>query len=244
MPKVPALIAVLVLATSCGGDEPSSTTTASAPGAIDIAPTTTRADTDELDLVILSDSLALGGWPQQWADLAERDLGVDVVLHDLSVRGKADYDAILAESDVRSTVGDAEIVFISPDPDYLREACPPGTASPDCVTEFAAEYRTRWTGWLEDIAALSGEAVLRSAEAWVWLAPSGNRDGLIEFMGEMADATMDHDGRVADLNRALTGEGLDEEPPAGSIDATGHLVGPGADAMAQLLHELGYDSSG
>lgn len=234
MLKVSTCCVLVVLASACGGG------TAEGPDTSEAGPSSELPQSATIDLVILSDSLSLGEWPHGWAELMERDLGSGVELHDLSVAGKADYDVLLERVDVRDAVRDAEVVFISPDPDYLRDACPPGTSSPDCVTEFTAEYRARWSDWLDDIAALSEGAVVRSADAWIWLAPTGNRDGLSRFMAAMASETVAHGGLVADINRALTGEALDQDPPPDSIDSTGHLTGSGAETMAELLHELGY----
>lgn len=234
MLRPPMLVAMLILAGSCSTSEP---------GATDTQPSTSvAAPQDAVDVVVLSDSLAQGGWPETWTELIQVDLDVDVDLHDLSVSGKADYEAMLGRSDVRQVLREAEVVFISPDPDYLRDACPPGTSDQDCVTEFTTQYRDQWAGWLDDIDGLTDGAVVRSAEAWAWLAPSGARSGLSEFMGRIATETLAHGGLVADLNRALTGDDLREDPPPDAIDPTGHLTGPGADTMAELLHELGYDA--
>lgn len=235
-----AAMAVALVAGGCAGSGSSPDAVATSPGQQSTAPGTQ----DALDLVVLSDSLAYGGWPQSWADLMHDDLGVVVTVHDLSVSGKADYGAVLEQSAVRDVLRTADVVFISPDPDYLQEACPPGQPDPDCVTTFSAEYRARWAGWLDDIESLSGGALLRSAEAWVWLAPSDRRAGLVEFMQEMAAETIGHGGLVADLNSAVTGPDHTADPPDGWIDGTGHLTGPGADAMAELLHDLGYQAQG
>ncbi len=244
--RVPVATMVLALvASGCAGSGSSSSDSApGTPAASDGQESSIPSAADALDLVVLSDSLARGGWPQSWADLMHDDLGVVVTLHDLSVSGKADYDAVLQQSAVRDALRAADVVFISPDPDYLQEACPPGQPDPDCVTTFSADYRARWAGWLDDIESLSGGALLRSAEAWVWLAPSDRRAGLVEFMHAMAVETVGHGGLVADLNSAVTGPDHTADPPSGWIDATGHLTGPGADAMAELLHDLGYQAQG
>lgn len=243
MRTMPILVAALVLVGSCTGSESSSGPTPSSEAATARQPSTSAsAGEDGLDLVILSDSLSRGGWPDTWAGLMQADLGVDVDLHDLSVDGKVDYDSLLQRSDVRLALQDAEVVFISPDPDYLRDACPTGT-SPECVTEFSAEYRSQWAGWLDDISELTDGAMLRSAQAWVWLAPDGRRAGLVEFMDQMATETRAHGGLVADINTVLTGSDHSEDPPPESIDATGHLTELGADLMAETLHGLGYDTA-
>jgi hypothetical protein len=242
MRTLPVMIATLFLVGSCASNESSSSvTSASESATAQSQPSTTEGPAEDVfDVVILSDSLSLGGWPQTWAGLIEDELGVPVEVHDLSVMGKADYDVVLQQSNVRQTLQGAEIVFIAPDPDYLRDACPPGTSDPDCVAEFSVEYRTHWAGWLDDIGTLTNGAILRSAEAWVWLAPSDRRSGLIEFMDQMASETIEHGGLIADINTALTGADHTMDPPPGSIDSGGHLFGPGADKMAELLDRLGY----
>ena len=235
---VAALAAVVLVSSACGGDSDDraeGTTVSTEPGVI-------ASPDDALDAVILADSLAQGGWPQRWAELVEADLDVEVVVHDHSVTGRADYDVLLQRSEVREALRDAEVVFISPDPDYLRDACPPGT-SLDCVTEFSGQYREQWSVWLDQIGELATDAVLRSAKSWTWLAPIDRRAGLVEFMDQMAEETLAHGGLVADMNQALTGADYSDEPPPDWIDTAGHLTGPGADKMAELLHELGYEAA-
>lgn len=235
---VAALAAIALVSGACGSDsddQAEETTVDTEAGVI-------ASPDDALDVVILADSLAQGGWPQRWADFIEADLDAEVVLHDLSVNGRVDYDVLLQRSEVREALQDAEVVFISPDPDYLRDACPPGT-SLDCVTEFSGQYREQWSVWLDQIGQLSNDAVLRSAKSWTWLAPIDRRAGLVEFMDQMAEETLAHGGLVADMNRALTGADYSDEPPPDWVDTTGHLTGPGADKMAELLHELGYEAA-
>ena len=235
---VAALAAIALVSGACGSD--SDNEAAETPVGTE-AVVITSPD-DALDVVILADSIAQGGWPQRWAELIEADLDVEVVLHDHSVNGRADYDVLLQRSEVREALRDAEVVFISPDPDYLRDACPPGT-SLDCVTEFSGQYREQWSVWLDQIGELATDAVLRSAKSWTWLAPIDRRAGLVEFMDQMAEETLEHGGLLADMNQALTGADYSDEPPPDWIDTTGHLTGPGADKMAELLHELGYGAA-
>ena len=127
---VAALAATALVSGACGSDSDDE----AAESTVGTEAVVTASPDGALDVIILADSLAQGGWPQRWAELIETDLDADVVVHDHSVNGRADYDVVLRGAEVREALQDAEVVFISPDPDYLRDACPPGT-SLDCVTE-------------------------------------------------------------------------------------------------------------
>ena len=227
MRPVLALLAAVVLATSCGNGESEGT-----------------ASPEVYDVVLLGDTLAQRDWVPVWADLIETDLGVGVRLEQLAVGNPIDYDKVLADQDVREALAGAELVFISPEPDYLVEACPPGTSDAGCVEQFVADYRASWSQWLDEIQDLSNDAPIRSAKAWAWVVPPEARPAILFFMDEMGAETIEHGGLVADLNAAFTGEDYQGDPPADWVDDFGHPLGPANEVVARLIQDLGDGTDG
>jgi hypothetical protein len=192
-------------------------------------------------LVIVSDSFALGEWPQLWADLIEEDLGVEVDLRNHYRDGFVDYDEVIEEPDVRADLEDAEIILIPPEADHLRSAfCRLGDA--ECARRATEEYVASWDALLGEIRELNPDALLRSAITWAWIAPEAGRDGLRVFMEAAAEVTRRHGGVVADIDPLLTGDDHTRPPPPGWTDSMGHFTGPGASAVAEAFHSLGYEA--
>jgi hypothetical protein len=191
-------------------------------------------------VVIVSDSFALGEWPQLWADLIERDLGVKVDVRNHYRDGFVLYDQVIAEPEVRADLETADIILIPPEADYLRAAfC--GLGDAECLDQATEEYVTDWDALLDQLREINPEARLRSAITWAWIAPLERRNGLRTFMEAAAEVTRRHGGIVADIDPLLTGEDRTQQPPAGWTDSMGHFTGPGASAVAEAFHALGYD---
>lgn len=191
-------------------------------------------------IVIVSDSFALGSWPERWAALIEEDLGVDVDLRNHQRSGFVDYEAVIDEPEVRADLAEADIVLIPPEADHLRRACGPD-AGMACVEPAAAEYAAAWGALLDEVREINPDARLRSAIAWAWVAPPGRRDGLRVFMEAAAEVTRQHGGVVVDVDPIMTGPNRDEEPPEGWTDEYGHFMRGGAQAVAEAFHAVGYD---
>lgn len=197
----------------------------------------------EYDVVLLGDTIAQRDWVPVWRDLVADELRVDARFHQLSEGGKIDYDEMLADPDVREALQGAELIFISPEADYLLDECPLGSAA-GCVDAFTSDYRASWSRWLDDIEELSDSAPIRSVKTWAWVVPVGRgRDVLVSFMDEIAAETVEHGGLVADLNATFTGVDHQGEPPAEWIDEEGHPLGPANAIVAQLVDDLGYAST-
>jgi hypothetical protein len=191
-------------------------------------------------IVIVSDSFALGEWPQLWADLIEEDLGIDVDLRNHYRDGFVDYDQVIEEPEVRADLEAAEIILVPPEADHLRNAfC--GLGDAECLEQATEEYVTAWDALLDEIREINPEARLRSAITWAWIAPPERRNGLRIFMEAAAEVTRQHGGIVADIDPLLTGDDRTQQPPTGWTDSMGHFTGPGASAVAEAFHALGYD---
>ncbi len=189
-------------------------------------------------LVIVSDSFALGEWPELWAGRIEEDLGVDVDLRNHYRDGFVDYDQVIAEPDVRADLADADIILIPPEADHLRAAY---CGDMECVRQATEEHMASWDALLDEIRKINPDAMLRSAITWAWIAPEEQRDGLRFFMEAAAEITRGHGGLVADIDPILTGDDRMGSAPPGWTDSMGHFTGPGASAVAEAFHSLGYD---
>jgi len=191
-------------------------------------------------IVIVSDSFALGEWPQLWADLIEQDVGIDVDLRNHYRDGFVDYDQVIAEPEVRADLESADIILIPPEADHLRAAfCDLGDTV--CLQQATEEYVVKWDALLDEVREINPDARLRSAITWAWIAPPERRGGLRSFMEAAAEVTRQHGGVVADVDPLLTGDDHTQQPPTGWTDSMGHFTGPGASAVAEAFHALGYD---
>ena len=205
-----------------------------------MATTTTTEGPADWQIAIVSDSLANAWWPVEWADLIERDLGLtaEVLYH--PYYGRVDYRAVLEDPEVRADLSEAELIFIPPEADYLREACEIGDVP--CRDQAIEAYRVEWDEVLDEIRSINPTALLRSAKAWVWMAPVGNREGILAFMESAAEVTEEHGGLLVDLNTLFAGPELDGTSPNTWLDITGHPSVAGSTAIAETLHALGYDA--
>ncbi len=260
---VPWIAAVLLLA-ACGNTEglgsdtatPESTTTE--PTIVDDASVSEEVSTTveqvesvepaDWQVMILADSLAVGGWAELWGDLITRDRGVSVDVLNYWRGGYIDYAVILQQDIIRTEIGRSEVIFIHPEADVIRTGCEPGDAP--CAQKMTDSYADEWNGFLDEIQALNPEAIIRSAKAWEWLVPPegiegltapDGRDGLLAFMDAMAAVTEAHGGKVVDLNAVFGVLDPDLRIPDDWIGADGHFNATGAAVVAEALHKLGYD---
>lgn len=255
---VPILILSLALAACGGGSEDTvrpaaqSTTTAAATPTTDNPATTVSATTTssippapEWRVVIVSDSLSMATWPDYWGELIEQDLTVPVEVKNHAYGGSVDYFEIIEDPEVKADLAAADVIFIPPEADYLRTACPVAAieaGNTECRDQAVEDYRVEWGTLLDNIRVINPDAQLRSAKAWVWMAPPQGRDGLVAFMDAAAEVTEAHGGLVLDLNATLTGSDYSDSPPVGWVDLTGHFTGTGSKAVAAALHDLGYEA--
>jgi hypothetical protein len=191
-------------------------------------------------IVIVSDSFALGSWPERWEALIEEDLGIEVDLRNHWRSGFVDYAAVIEEPGVRADLAGADVVLIPPEADHLRRACRPG-AGMECVEEAIDEYEVAWDALLDEVREINPDVRLRSAIAWAWIAPEGTGAGLRAFMEAAAEVTREHGGLVVDVDPIMTGPNRDERPPEGWTDEYGHFMREGARAVAEAFHAAGYD---
>jgi hypothetical protein len=255
---VPWIAAVLLLA-ACGNTDGLGSDTATPESTIvaessvaDVVSTTVdqneSAEPADWQVMILSDSLAVGGWADLWGDLITRDRGVSVDVLNYWRPGYADYAVMLQQNLIRTEIAKPAVIFIHPEADVIRTGCELGDIA--CVQETTDAYADEWDGFLDEIQALNPEVIIRSAKAWEWLVPPegvegltgpNGREGLLAFMDAMAAVTEAHGGKVVDLNAVIGALDPDLRIPDDWIGADGHFNATGAVVVAEALHELGYD---
>jgi len=249
---VTAIVLVCAMA-ACSTDESDATgapsdVTTSAPSTTTTVATRTDQPAD-WQVMILADSLGIGGWAEMWTRLIEQDRGTTAEGLNYWRNGVVDYATMLQQNIVREDIARSEIVFIHPEADAIRLACEPGDTQ--CAADATDTYAAAWDGFLTDIQSLNPDVILRSAKAWEWLVPPegiegltppNSAKGLLAFMDTMAAITEAHGGRVVDLNAVFRALDPELRIPNEWIDGSGHFTPAGAEVVADAINDLGYDT--
>jgi hypothetical protein len=239
----------------------------------DATPTSEAAAEDAtepapLRLVVVGDSFAgWSEWPAMYADHISETLAVDVVV-DTSVTGTGvPRLGHLKENDAaRQAVGAADVLVVQPQAGFaarpmfdelLTGEC--GSRHEDCFAPHVAAYGEYVGEYFDLLLELAKEGTLvRIVSAATW-APDGFystqiRDdpdlrpiligGVVALMGEAQDAATARGFPFVDVNAAFNGPDYLDVAPDEYLRSDGlHLAEPGSRVVADLLHEVGYDSS-
>ncbi len=266
------VIGLGLVAAACGtGDvgadtpEPTESTVAATTMA-----STTGVDTIEepWDLFVLGDSFtAKSGWPEQLAELASKEVGVD-----LAVSGKACFGGctslreIQASEILRSQIEEAEIVVLQPQPgrvvlpmwdSYFSDECG-GTDGRECMRRALTEFREYVEDLFDEVIALSEPGtIIRATQTGTWGVDAFHPDlrdtdpetfeellgFLVAFGKHIAEAAAERCIPVLDVNALLTGSDYHERiNPEYSNDGK-HPSQEGSRVIAESLHDLGYLST-
>jgi hypothetical protein len=254
MKRTITLVVITLLMSAMAACSSEGSDTTGAPSDVTTSAPTTTTVTDQPDapadwqVMILADSLGIGGWAEMWAQLIAEDQGTTAEVLNYWRNGVADYATMLQQNIVREDITRSEIVFIHPEADAIRLACEPGDTQ--CVADATDAYATAWDGFLTDIQSLNPDVILRSAKAYEWLVPPegiegltppNSAEGLLAFMDTMAAITEAHGGMVVDLNAVFRALDPELRIPNEWIDGSGHFTPAGAMVVADSLNQLGYE---
>ncbi len=201
----------------------------------------------------------------RYAAHLERDLGVKVKMHDWA-RGELGSRRLLenlrTDPELRRDIGEAEVVifnigptaFLNPANTYSfgsPGACG-GTDNQDCLREALKEYKADTDAIIAEIVSLRSpsEALIRTMDSHEFMAQDWKAAGAFDVINTYKQDANEHVIQVANehyipvarVYAAFRGPNGDEDPvDKGYVYDGLHPTEEGADLVAELFRELGYE---
>ena len=201
----------------------------------------------------------------RYAEYLERDLGVKVRIHDWA-RGELGssrlLEALRTDPELRRDIGEAEVVIFDIMPTPLQNpantyafgspsACG-GTDNQDCLRAGLEDYKADTDAIIAEIVSLRSpsEALIRTMETHEFMARDWKEAGALDVINSYKQAAnahviqvaSEHHIPVARVYAAFRGPNGDEDPvDKGYAYDQLHPTEEGADLMAELFRELGYE---
>lgn len=214
----------------------------------------------------MGDCLMFRLMPRYAAHL-ERDLGVKVKIHDWA-RGELGSSHLLedlrTDPELRRDIGEAEVVIFNMGPTALANpantysfgspgACG-GTDNQDCLREALKVYKADTDAIIAEIVSLRSpsEALIRTMDIHEFMAMDWKAAGSFDVINtykqdaneHLIQVASEHHIPVARVYAAFRGPNGDEDPmDKGYVYDGLHPTEEGADLMAELFRELGYEYS-
>jgi hypothetical protein len=219
---------------------------------------------EEWDLVVMGDCQVFRLMPR-YAEHLARDLGVEIEVHDWA-RGELGSSRLLEDlrtnPELRRDIGEAEVVIFDMMPTALQNpanrysfgspgACG-GTDNQDCLREALQEYKADTDAIIAEIVSLRSpsEALLRTMDIHEFMAQDWEAAGSFDVVNSYKQAANEHIIQVAGEHHipvarvyaAFRGPDGDEDPvDKGYVYDGLHPTEEGADLLAELFRELGYE---
>ena len=219
----------------------------------------------EWDYVVMGDSLTFRLMPRYAAHL-ERDLGIKVIPHDWARGGHGSsylLEDLRTDPELRRDIGEAEVVifdigfavFETPANTYSfgsPGACG-GTDNQDCLREALKVYKADTDAIIAEIVSLRSpsDALIRTMDTYQFEVREFKAAGAFEVINtywqdaneHVIQVASEHHIPVARVYAAFMGPNGDEDPrDKGYVVHDGvHPTEEGADLMAELFRELGYE---
>ncbi len=218
----------------------------------------------EWDLVVMGDCLMFRLTPRYAAHL-ERDLGVKINIHDwarIEVGSSQLLEDLRTDPELRRDMGEAEVVifiigltaFTNPANTYAHGspgACG-GTDNQDCLREALKVYKADTDAIIAEIVSLRSpsEALIRMMDSHEFMIKDWKAVGVFDVINtykqeaneHIIQVASEHHIPVARVYAAFRGPNGDEDPmDKGYVYDYLHPTEEGADLMAELFRELGYE---
>jgi len=221
----------------------------------------------EWDLVVMGECLMFRLMPRYAAHL-ERDLGVKVKIHDwarIELGSSYLLEDLRTDPELRRDIGEAEVVIFDIVPTVFANpantysfgspgACG-GTDNQDCLREALKVYKADTDAIIAEIVSLRSpsEALIRTMDTHGFMVKEVKEwkaAGAFEVMNtyiqdaneHVIQVASEHHIPVARVYAAFMGPNGDEDPmDKGYVYDGLHPTEEGADLMAELFRELGYE---
>ncbi len=218
----------------------------------------------EWDYVVMGDSLMFGLMPRYAAHL-ERDLGIKVIQHDRTLGGDHSsglLNRLRTVPELRREIREAEVVIfdipiaVFEIPAYTYAFGSPGdcggTDNQDCLREALKVYKADTDAIIAEIVSLRSpsDALIRTMDTHQPMVEEWKAAGAFEVMNtywqdaneHVIQVAGEHHIPVARVYAAFMGPNGDEDPrDKGYVYDGIHPTEEGADLMAELFRELGYE---
>lgn len=260
----PVLVVIVFVVAACSAPaEPSR-----APGAASPSETAAASGDDGgWDYVALGTSFTgHASWPEMYVAHIEKDLGVDVRLHDETVGGDRADDAlerIRTDEPLRALLEQADVITVDPALDEMRvpmltfaaEGSCGGIDGQDCFRETLPAVKAAWEGLLDELVELRppsrANVIVIVPGAWLAEYACGGWESscreveagyVVELLRFWSDAAAERGLKVANTLEALHAPGVFEAAvDRDYLRSDGlHLSDAASGIIADLLRELGY----
>jgi hypothetical protein len=215
-------------------------------------------------MVVMGDCLVFRLTPR-YAALLERDLGVKIEIHDwarIEVGSSHLLEDLRTDPELRRDIGEAEVVIfnigltalLDPANTYLfgSPGTCGGTDNQDCFREALKVYKADTDAIIAEIVALRSpsEALIRMMDTHEFMIKDWKAAGVFDVINtykqdankHVIQVASEHHIPVARVYAAFRGSNGDEDPmDKGYVYDYLHPTEEGADLMAKLLRELGYE---
>jgi hypothetical protein len=202
---------------------------------------------------------------RSYAAHLERDLGIEVIQHDRTRDGEhSSYllNRLRTVPKLRRDIGEAEVVIFNigfgvfETPAYTHAFGSPGdcggTDNQDCLREALKVYKADTDAIIAEIVSLRSpsEALIRTMDTHQFMVKEWKAAGAFEVMNtywqdaneHVIQVASEHHIPVARVYAAFMGPNGDEDPrDKGYVSDGVHPTEEGADLMAELFRELGYE---
>ncbi len=259
-----AVVALVLIVAACSGpaDPLRASAEASPSEAVEAS-----GDDEAWNYVALGTSFTgYASWPEMYVAHIEKDLGVEVRLHDETVGGgRADeaLERIRSDEPLRALLAQADVITVDPAIDEMRvpmvtfagEGGCGGVDGQDCFRETLPGVKAAWEGLLDELVELrspsQADLIVIVPGAWLaeyacgswgsacWEVEAGYVVELLRFWSE---AAAERGLKVANTLEALHGPGVFEAPVDRDYLQSDrlHLTDAASQIIADLLRELGY----
>lgn len=289
------LVAVTLLVGACGSSNPTSTdaSVTSTPASTTAAPatttptaaaatttptaapvttteapavTTSEPPAESWELVVFGDSFAnMSGWPAQFAELIEEELGVEVLVDgDVCFGGCTSLTKIRASERLQGLIAGAEVIVVQPQPGrvvaplwrtYLDGECG-GSDGRECFRHAETDFRTYVEELFDEVIALGDDAaMIRATRATgTWAIDAFHRglrntdpetydlflENMLTLSDHVAEAAAERCILALDVDAIMSGPDY-RQPVAADYSSDGlHPSTEASRVIAEALDALGY----